>query len=111
MTRPVDPDSIAMAQRTDLARGASQNESAETYGRVVVRLNPKWRVILCRPAIQWILQRYKAWGRHGADWRSVRYLTNRDHLIATCAALSGRVDPAMLSVLATLPGHIGGVVR
>jgi len=35
------------------------SESGDNYGRVVARLNSRWRVIECRHLIQWILQ-YRA---------------------------------------------------
>ena len=33
------------------------SESADNYGRVVARLNARWRVVECLHCLQWVLQR------------------------------------------------------
>jgi hypothetical protein len=85
---------------------ASRRERDEDYFHIVARLNERWRVIVCKDGIQWLLQKSKSDGGHGTQWRGRSYCTTRDALIACCARLCGRCEPAALAVLARLPGHI-----
>lgn len=84
----------------------SERERDDNYFRIVARLNDRWRVIVCKDAIQWILQKSKSDGGHGRQWRGLKFLTTRDALIESCARLCGRCDPVAFSVLKRLPDHI-----
>ncbi len=89
----------------------NHRESEDDYTNTVARISDRWRVIVCRDGIQWILQRRDAGRLAGARWRSLGYCLTRKGLMRLCAAHSARVDPAALSALAALPEHItGGVV-
>ena len=64
----------------------SHRERDDAYRNVVAQLAPRWRVIICRDGIQWILQRKEA--SHGGPWRGVSYnTTNRDGLLRACGSL------------------------
>lgn len=63
----------------------SHRERDDAYRNVVAQLAPRWRVIICRDGIQWILQRKEA--SHGGPWRGVSYNTNRDGLLRACWSL------------------------
>lgn len=85
----------------------SHKESADDYSHVVTRLNPEWRVIVCKDQIQWILQRIDG-KRHGRTrWVGRSYLRDRNALIRVCRTNLGEIDPIALSALSTLPEMIG----
>lgn len=50
----------------------SHRESDPNYGAVIAQLNDRWRVIVCRDGIQWILQKSKKSGA-GARWQGRSY--------------------------------------
>ena len=98
------PDNDSCALKT---RELTQ-ETADGYGRVIAQLSPDWRVILCRDAIQWIIQRRKKGGAE-RPWRGVHYCRTRKALLRLCATSCGRMDPNTLAILLVLPEHIGGL--
>jgi hypothetical protein len=87
--------------------GDSNKESADDYSNVVTRLNPEWRVIVCKDQIQWILQRIDG-KRHGRTrWVGRSYLRDRNVLTRVCRTNVGEIDPIALLALAALPEMIG----
>jgi len=85
----------------------SKQETSDAYTSVLAQLGNRHRVIVCRDAIQWIVQHRKC---GGADrpWRALGYFRTRYALIQACATLCGRIDPCAQSILLTLPDVIGG---
>ena len=63
----------------------SHRERDDAYRNVVAQLAPRWRVIVCKDGIQWILQRKEA--SHGGPWRGMSYHTNREGLSRACGSL------------------------
>ena len=82
----------------------SHRERDDAYRNVVAQLAPRWRVIICRDGIQWILQRKEA--SHGGPWRGVSYHTNRDGLIKVSGSLNLLSDTNNKEILGKLPEHI-----
>ena len=82
----------------------SHRERDDAYKDVVAQLTPRWRVIICRDGIQWILQRKEA--SHGGPWRGVSYHTNRDGLLRACGSLNLLSDANSTEILGELPEHI-----
>ena len=66
--------------------GDAHRESSDHYSYVILSLNDRWRIILCRQGLQWILQRRE--NLHGGAWRGFRYFRTRTALIEEC----GRLD-------------------
>ena len=89
------------------ARPTSVRESADDYHRVIARLSDRWRVIVCRDAIQWIAQRRVNSGRRGGEWKAVHYCRTREALLRLCDASCKRMDPAAWASLLALPDVIG----
>ena len=78
--------------------GRLAGEESETYPAVCV-LNARWRVIACRQAIQWILQR-----RGGVDhWRGVWFCRTREALIRGARQRVGQISGDALVILLRLP--------
>jgi len=87
------------------AAATSHRERDDAYRGVLVQLSDRWRVILCKDAIQWIVQKRTA-RRDG--WRGVSYHRTRQSLIAACARFQGALGPESIAALALLPERFGG---
>ena len=99
----------AMAARAPeiTRRSACHQETANDYIGIVARLCDRYRVIVCKDRIQWILQRRDG-ERHGRSrWAGVGYFRTREALLRASRALCGRIDPTALAALALLPEHFG----
>ena len=84
---------------------ASHRESDDSYGKVVLQLAPRWRIIECRNAEQWIIQNRSA---EPLDLEasldcSVSYVVSRDKLIELSASLGLLSEPSKRAVLEALP--------
>ena len=82
---------------------ASHMERSDAYSKVVVTLAPRWRIIECRNAEQWIIQKRSAEPLHQGVWRSVSYVVSRDKLIELSASLELLSEPSKRAVLERLP--------
>ena len=47
----------------------SHKERDDNYNSVIVQLAPRWRVIVCKDGMQWIVQQKEA--SHGGPWRAM----------------------------------------
>ena len=81
----------------------THRERDDGYKGVVAQLTTRWRVIVCRDGIQWILQRKES--SHGGPWRGVSYHTNRDGLLRACGSLKA-LSSGAVEALAALPEFI-----
>jgi len=72
----------ARERRETAGLNLTRHESSAIYSRVIASC-PTYRVILCKDAIQWIIQRRvkHAGSRSGARWKAVSYHTERRSLI------------------------------
>jgi hypothetical protein len=73
-------------------------EESDKYARLVVRLNPQWRVIACSDDIQWILQ-----ARKGQRWRNRYFYRSQSGLVEGCHRYAGDIGGDALVVLLRLP--------
>ncbi|WP_413717392.1 hypothetical protein [Silicimonas sp. MF1-12-2] len=86
----------------------SHHETSDAYGRVLAHLGTRHRVIVCKDAIQWILQARRG-QRHGQPrWEALHYCRTHDALVRLSHAFCSRIDPAALTILLALPDQIGG---
>ena len=86
----------------------SHREKDDSYRAVVVRLAPRWRVIVCKDDDLWIVQHRTADPLHRGVWRGRSYMTTRDSLIKACARVEPLSDPSVMAILSVLPDRIGG---
>ena len=95
----------------------SHRESDDSYGKVVLQLAPRWRVIECRNAEQWIIQKRTAEPLDRGKWTGVSYIVSRDKLIELSASPGLLSEPSKRAVLEALPvsikllskNHVGNV--
>ena len=86
--------------------GSSHRERDDTYGKVIVQLGPRWRVITCKDGLQWILQRRSVAPPNTGTWAGNSYSTTRDALIAACSDRELLSEPAAGQVLEALPSDV-----
>lgn len=86
---------------------SSRRESDDGYQPVVAVLADRWRVIVCRDGIQWILQ-YRASSETArrTEWKGARYLRTRNGLIAACDMSVPEIRASARSILQALPERI-----
>ena len=96
-TRPTDIYSV-----TPIYNG-SHRERDDSYTKVILQLAPRWRIIECRNAEQWIIQKRSAEPLDRGKWTGVSYVVSRDKLIELSASLGLLSEPSKRAVLEALP--------
>ena len=89
----------------------SYRERDDKYHDVVAQLDPRWRVIVCKDYLQWIIQKRTAEPLHRGVWRSQSYVTSRNSLIRLCASLELLSDPLARARLEALPEQFSGLYK
>ena len=82
----------------------SHREREDGYIATVVQFSERWRLVLCKDQIQWIIQRKES-SRRG-DWRSLKYSTSRESVFEACGRLGLLSDPKVEATLRRLPDHV-----
>jgi hypothetical protein len=86
----------------------SHRERDDAYRNVVAQLAPRWRVIICKDGMQWILQQKES--SHGGPWRGVSYYTHRDGLLLACGSLEMASSSAS-EALEALPDYASQLAK
>lgn len=89
----------------DITEGQSHRERDDSYYKVIIHLAPRWRIIECRNALQWIIQRRSAKPLNRGYWLGKSYLTSRNKLIEVSTSLNLLSDASMSAVLSKLPNN------
>ena len=84
----------------------SHRERDDSYTNVILQLAPRWRIIECRNAEQWIIQKRTAEPLDRGKWTGVSYVVSRDKLIELSASLGLLSEPSKRAVLEALPSTI-----
>jgi hypothetical protein len=84
----------------------SRRERDETYWGVIVALSDRWRVILCKDGIQWILQKRSVPSPNTGTWAGKSYSTSRSRLIAACSSRELLSEAFARQVLEALPSNV-----
>lgn len=79
-------------------------EEADDYPNVVVKLNPRWRVIRCRDGIQWILQ--SKGHSENSRWRGIQYCRSKRALLQRVRQSCQEVTGEAQAILDTLPAWV-----
>ena len=86
-----------------LPQPSSHKERDDCYAAVVLNLSTRWRIIVCKDSIQWILQKRSAEPSHSGEWRGNSYVPHRDALIELSVKRGLLSDPSQLAILEALP--------
>ena len=86
----------------------SRRERDDDYGDVIVHIAPRWRVIICRDGIQFILQQRSVAPPNTGTWSGKSYSTTRSGLIAACSERELLSVPSARRAVDALPHRIGG---
>ena len=84
----------------------SRRERDDNYWCVIVILNDRFRIIVCKDAIQFILQKRSVAPPNTGTWAGKTYTTTRDGLIAPCSERGLLSEPSAKQVLKVLPSDI-----
>ena len=96
---------LPLANNGGLAMSESQShrERDDSYSKIIIQLAPRWRIIECRNALQWIIQHRSSKLLNRGHWLSVSYHTSRNKLIEVSTRLNLLSDVSMKDMLAGLP--------
>ena len=100
------PRHLSISVVVDIDNGHSHIERDDSYSKVIIQLTPRWRIIECRNALQWILQHRASKLLNQGHWFGVSYLTSSTKLIEVSTGLNLLSDASMKDVLADLPETI-----
>lgn len=81
----------------------SHRESDDDYKHVVTMLSSRWRVVLCKDGLQWVLQR-KGGARSG--WRGQSFCVTREALVRCIGEKVEEVDSEGLALVSQLPERV-----
>lgn len=101
-----NPHPRANNDGVDITECQSHRERDDSYSKVIIQLAPRWRIIECRNALQWIIQHRSAKPLNRGYWLGVSYLTSRNKLIEVSTGLNLLSDVSMKDALAGLQGTI-----
>ena len=85
---------------------ASHRERDDNYSRIVILLTPRWRIIVCKHGIQWILQKRSVEPPNTGTWAGKSYATTRDGLMAACSSRGLLSEAFARQVLEALPSNV-----
>ena len=84
----------------------SRRERDDNYWGVIVVLNDRFRIIVCKDAIQFILQKRSVPSPNTGTWAGKSYSTSRSGLIAACSDRELLSDPSARQALDALPSDV-----
>ena len=97
------PLPLANNDGVDISESHSHRERDENYSKVIIQLAPRWRIIECRNAEQWIIQKRSADHLDRGKWTGVSYVVSRKKLIALSTGLGLLSELSKRAVLERLP--------
>ena len=81
----------------------SHRERDDAYYGTIVQFSARWRLILCKDQILWIIQKKQS--SHRGFWRSKQYLTYKDSVLEPSGRLGLLCDESIKAILETLPAR------
>ena len=103
MNKHNTPRHLSIYDGVAMSESHSHRERDDSYSKVIIKLAPRWRIIECRNALQWIIQHRSSKLLNRGHWLSVSYHTSRNKLIEVSTRLNLLSDASMKDVLAGLP--------
>jgi len=87
----------------------SHRERDDAYTGKIAQFSPRWRLVLCKDEMQWIIQKKES-SRRG-DWRGKLYLTCKDSVLKASGSLGLLSDPEVEATLRRLPDHASRLAK
>lgn len=81
----------------------SHRERDDAYEGTIITFSSRWRLIVCKDQIQWILQKREKY--HGGNWKAQRYMTTKKSVIRACGTLGLVFNPKISQELQALPNY------
>ena len=100
------PPTLSQNSGGSLPQPPSHRERDDNYAKVIAQLGPRWRAILCKDGIQWILQKRSVAPPHTGTWSGKSYATTRDGLMAACSGHGLLSEPSARQVLEALHSDV-----
>lgn len=102
------PTRGCQAAAEGMTKSFIHRESDQNYRGVLAILNDRWRVIVCRDGVQWILQYRKSAEKTGtrSGWRGRSYCRISQALKRDMGYHAGDICPYALAVIQSLPGGL-----
>ena len=69
----------------------SHRERDDAYEGTIIQFDGRWRLILCKNSIQWIIQKREMYP--GGKWKGQRYVTSKIGLLVACGELNLLSNP------------------
>jgi len=104
MTYIRNPPPFPKKAPVDAQARCTRRERDDNYAHVIANPSPRWRIIMCRDGMQWIIQKKEA--SHEGPWRAEGYYTRRESLIKACGKLDLLLDANTEAVLHAPPARI-----
>lgn len=89
----------------------THRESHDAYRKVIAQPAPRWRIIICKHGLQWIVQKRSTSTPNAGVWIGFSYHRTRDALIEVCSRLGLLSDTNTEAVLHALPERITGTPK
>ena len=86
----------------------THRETHDAYFKVIAQPEPRWRIIVCKHGLQWIVQKRSTEAPNTGVWVGFSYCTTRNTLIEACSRLDLLSDANTEAVLYALPERITG---
>ena len=81
----------------------SHRERDDAYIGTIVQFSRRWRLILCKDQLQWILQKKES--SHRGFWRSKQYLMCKDSVLEASVRLGLLYDASIKASIEALPAR------
>ena len=104
---PVEPTPPITARRS--SSHISHRERDDAYIGTIVQFSPRWRLILCKDKMQWIIQKKESC--HRGFWRSKQYFTCKDSVLEASGRLGLLSDPTTEAAIYALPEHVSQLAK
>ena len=103
MNKHNTPRHLSIYDGVAMSESHSHRERDDNYSKVIIQLAPRWRIIECRNALQWIIQHRSSKLLNRGHWLGVSYHTSKNKLIEVSIGLNLLSDASIRDVLAGLP--------
>jgi len=89
----------------------SSRERDDNYSDVVIHLSTRWRIIVCKDGIQWILQQRSVAPPNTGTWSGKSYSTTLRGLVAACSDRELLLGPSEVQKLDALPTDVRTFIK